>query len=398
MRHIRAQITLIALLFVGFAVLAYYMEERAQEITDAQTASSHNALRGGTEALYLLLGRLGMKADRLQASYNALTERHGLLIVAEPLERLPGKEEIKALARWVRSGNAVLYIVAPPARPLDPADPLFGDVAVVGAPIGTSSLMLRPCPFTYDVRELSVTLPDRLQPAAKTAWISDAYDSRGSILIERQFDQGMLLATAGIDLSNSQIATSDNAIMMTDIARQLGVGKNRKVIFDEFHHGIGFDRSDTDSPGTFSEAPVWIKLGLLHLLALAIVAAYNANHVLGRGATAQGAPSQSRGEFVYALARLFARARAADAALLILYREIKQDLAVTLGLAFDASIAELERTLAGRFPDFSAEAAKSLRECGQMLESGPWLPDQVLAMAARLEEIRRRCELVRYGA
>jgi hypothetical protein len=152
-------------LFTVFLATALYYERVGQESTSRDTPSSFNAASPGVKALYLLLDSFDYRTARLKSTLDTLGETDRLAIFIEPFSRRVHPDEIAALRRWVEAGGSALYFVTSPPRPLDPADKVFGDVAVVegsDAPetlapdLNSTPLMWTRTAFMRDVTRIAV--------------------------------------------------------------------------------------------------------------------------------------------------------------------------------------------------------------------------------------------------
>jgi hypothetical protein len=401
-RHlIRAREPLALLLMFAVFLFAVYQYKRVGNDTLPQnTPSSLNARPAGAKALFLLLRRYGYRVDRLEAGWRALTDSDGLTFVIEPLlpEREPSRAEVTALRDWVARGGTVLYCVTAPERPLDPNDPLGGDLAITRGDDATTTISLpaNASPYLQDVHRLSVNCPVRLQPAAGAGYTVLAADRFGPVIVQKSIGRGRLLVAADLNLTNNAaILDEDNAQFMVNVAATAVGDSGRNVLFDEYHHGAGFEGNDGDHPGgLLANAPLPLRLTLIHFAGLAALIIYNGNRRFG--APRRVAPPEERAntDYIRSMARLYRRSQSADIALMTLAAAFRRSLMRNLDLSPDATIDSIVARTQARYAVDAGPLGTLLAHCAR-IEAGERLPEsQLPALAQQLQDWQRRLQLV----
>jgi hypothetical protein len=389
-------------LFAVFVVFAMYSDRIAQEATTQDTPSMYNPKGVGLKAYHLLLERQGFRVADLRSDWSALKPGDGLVIIAEPFtpDRQPGSEEIEALRAWVERGGSVLYFVTKPARPLQPEDPLFGDVAIVEAdpkltqvsPVSSGS------PLVENVNEIVVASPVRLKLPPSGGYEVLFKDDAGILAITRPYGKGRLVAAAATSLvGNSGIREADNAVLLVNLAANLRPENRPTVLFDEYHHGVGLAKGENltgKEGGLLENLPVPLRLGFLHLLGFGALLVYNSNRRFGRAKTLNPPDYRPSTDYVGSLAKLYQRAGGADIALLSLHHDFARALTRHLELPPDATMPQVVARVGERHPGEVAEVQSVLALCEQVRAGTRITETELLNLARQMETLRRRLNLV----
>lgn len=386
------------LLFVLFLFSAVYYERKGQEVTPNESPSSLNAKTKGVKALYLLLETQGYHVGRLEAPWSSLSPQDGLVVLVEPFERGTELREVAALKRWVERGGTVLFLVTKPARPLDPKDPLFGDVAIIKGNAEAADVEVEEIdsPFLQDVADLHIQSPVRLQPSPVAPYQTLAKDADGALLLTKTLGKGTLLILASSEAANNSfLKEADNAIFLVNVAEWATQHAHARVAFDEYHHGIGYARGDGESEGSWFQAlPVALQLACWHLVGLGLLILYNGNRRFGALQTVPVAGSPSRGDYVRAMARVFHKAHATEIAIQTLYSHFLRDLARHLNAPVEMG-AERLSTLAASQCGVDAEPLRqTLMRCEQISAGERVTESEMLRLTQQITHYRRRCHLV----
>ncbi len=385
------------ILFVGFA--AYYARI-GQEKTARDTPSTFNVKPQGVKALYLLLDHFHYPLAQLCTTLNALDSGDRLLIVVEPLDpdRPITTEEIASLHDWVAQGGTVLWFVTSPPRPLQPDDTVFGDVAITAAPEQPSDVApnLSGSPYLRDVSHIVVNSPVRLEPAPKAPYEILFRDQAGAIALHKTLGKGHCLVVANsIAATNAAINTADNAVFLVNIADAALQGTDGRILFDEYHHGVGFANRDTSGDDTqFGSLPAPVRLAVWHLCGLGALLIYNGNRRFGRPRLLPVARYRPSTDYIGSMARLFRRAGAADIALLTLYKTFVRDLTRDLDLPPDADRERLVERAESKY-GVDGAALHPLLARGDAIQAGQRIGEmEMVSLTQQLEQFRRRCNLV----
>ncbi|HZT41711.1 MAG TPA: DUF4350 domain-containing protein [Chthonomonadaceae bacterium] len=389
----------LAALFVVFLVAVAYYQRIAQETTAHDEPSSLNAQGPGLKAFYLLLQQEGYRVDRLETTWNALDRRQGLLVAAEPFDRDRGIQpsEMRSLRRWVQQGGSVLYFVGAPPRPPDPGDIVFGDVAVSSGPPDLERI--KPAvstATTSDVVDIAVRSPVRLSVPPNSGYTTLFADSEGAIAITKPLGKGRLFVVAGpIAASNDSIREADNAVFLVNIVAETAGKTGKTVVFDEYHHGVGFDQANgSGEGGLWAATPLPLRLTLFHLLVLGALIVYNGNRRFGRPRSVSLPAYRPSTDYLDSMARLFRRAGGADIVLQMLYTRFARDLARHLDLQPDTPTAQLMSVAERRYGPDGGALERLMARC-RAIEAGQRIDEpEMLRLVQEIEALRRRYRLV----
>lgn len=388
----------IILLLALFVIGASFAIRGGHQAVPDSLPSSLNPRSAGNKALFLLYRRLGFSVGRLETNWDSAGNNTGLLIVIEPLDddRLPSKSEASHLANWIRKGGVLLYAVTLPARPVDSKDPIAGDLAIEKADdtLSASTPNLSDSPLLANVKSITVQSPVRLIPSPAYRILFS--DNQGPVTVEKNIGKGgVIVVSDNLLLSNGGIAQADNALFLSNIAAAYSPIGGKKILFDEYHHGVGLLRATNESSqGLWSSAPVPIRLALLYLLALTILAIYSANQRLGLPKTMDSRPYRPSSDYVSAVAGLHRRAGAADLPLKILAHGLKNQLCTALDLPLDAKTDQIVHFLSLRESLDASTLGTLLDRCETLSEKNRPSELDMLETAVELETWRRRIKLV----
>ncbi|HLV81480.1 MAG TPA: DUF4350 domain-containing protein [Chthonomonadaceae bacterium] len=389
----------LAVLFAVFLVAVTYYQQIAQETTSRDAPSSLNAQGPGVKAFYLLLEREGYRVDRLETGWSALDRQEGLLVAAEPFDPDRGIQpaEMRALRRWVQQGGSVLYFVSAPPRPPDPNDIVFGEVGVTaGSPALEQVAPAVKTAATGDVTAISVRSPVRLSAPPQSGYTTLFADSAGALALTKPLGKGRLFLVADpMAFSNDSIQKADNAVFLVNIAAETAGRAGKTVVFDEYHHGIGFDQaSGSDEGGIWASAPLPLRLALLHLLALGALIVYNGNRRFGQPHYVALPAYRPSTDYLDSMARLFRRAGAADIALQMLYTRFARDLARHLDLQPETPLPQLAAAAERRYGPDDGALERLMARCIAVVAGQRVGEPEMLRLVQEIEAMRRRFHLV----
>jgi hypothetical protein len=384
-------------LFVGFVA---YSASIGQEKAARELPSTFSAQPQGVKALYLLLDHYGYPLVQLRTSWDALTSEDHLLIVVEPLDadRPITKNEIAALHDWVAQGGTILWFVTSPPRPLEPEDTVFGDVAITEAMARRTEIApaTPTSPYLRDVSRIVVNSPVRLLPAPDAHYETLLRDSQGFVALHKPLGKGHCLVVANnSSIDNAGIKDADNAVFLLNVADSAMRGTPGRILFDEYHHGVGFDSRDPTRDDTqFGSLPVPIRLAVWQLLGLGALLVYNGNRRFGRPRMLPVMNYRPSTDYIGSMARLFRRAGAADIALQTLHKTFVRDLTHALDMPPDARRDLLVERAQSRYGVDGAALSRLLARCEEV-QAGQRIGEmEMLGLAQQLEQFRRRCNLV----
>lgn len=384
------EIGVLVALFALFSIFSLYLQNISEEVAGPAQPSSFSTAPRGVKALYLLLQKQGYIVDRLKTDYRVLGSEDGLLFAIEPMERALKAREVQELRRWTQAGGVVIYLADARARPKDPDDVLFGDVAVISMPEKAVELHPVRSPFTEAVRTVRFKTAARLVANPGGGYQRLLGDASGAVMLHKRVGKGhAFLGTIGTLAGNTEIRNADNAVLFVNIAAR-AVGSSRKVVlFDEYHHGTGFQVTGGDKEGVFQTMPPGLRLGILHGMALLLLLVYNANRRLGAPLPAMPMGRRPVLDYVSAMAGLLRRAHAADIALLNFYHRFRKELIAGMALPPDTPPDQLSRLAERRYGQ-QGKLAMVLRRCEEVAQ-GTRISDSELQQLYRdLESLRKR--------
>jgi hypothetical protein len=391
-------------LFTVFLASALYYERVGQEVTPRDSPSSFNAASPGVKALYLLLDNFDYRTARLKSTLDTLGEKDRLAIFIEPFARHVRPDEIAALRRWVEDGGSALYFVTSPPRPLDPADKVFGDVAVVEgsdepeeiAPdLSGTPFMWASTSFMREVTRIAVQSPVRLKPAANSGYEPLLRDKQGALILHKKLGRGHLLIAANSKMTaNAGIREADNAVFLVNVAAATTGAEKGIVAFDEYHHGVGFAQGDGKSGGGYLEnAPLPLRLALWQMAALGALLLYNGNRRFGRARSLKPPAYRPGTDYVDSMARLYRRAGAADIALQTLYKRFLRDLSRQLETPVDTPWPQICKLAEQKFKTEGEALAQTLRRCEEIVAGRRIGDAEMLGLTQKIEHYRRSFHL-----
>lgn len=292
--------------FVILVVLsALFLDQQPKSTSTVSTSYSANEY--GVKAFYTLIGdRLGYNVGRLHDSYDQLPSDASVLLVIQPLPRVPiTPEEAAALKRWISDGGVAIFLA-------DSADHLPGGF--------------------------------------KTS------RSIGKGRVYVQISKGFV--------TNKSLADYRRALPVLEVisshAEPNAVGN--LILFDEYHHGL-----QRSKPLGFAGCfPRHIRVAaaiiLFALIALGCGRARRFGAVRGLPESRTHRPEF---EYVESVARLYERADATDLAADILLQSLRQRLCRSLGLDQDSDSRVIVERLGNRVDKQAARSIESLLDYNQ---------------------------------
>jgi len=256
--HKTDYVILAVLALASVAVCVYIASEQASGTSRGRQPpfrTSLSAHDNGAMGCYMLYEQLGVQVGR---SYGPFSSRQlaeaDVLVVVDPLHALHPAEHT-AVGDWVRGGGLLICTtgVLTDEHGVDygttPYDLDEEDDAE------TSSTCRGP--LARDVRTVAIG-PATLD-GQPDAWEDEGdlrpllADERGVRIGERSLGSGRVIVLAdSAFLANEHLGEGDNAVLAANLAAySLAVSKGRRVVFDEYHFGIG------------RESPWWLMSEML---------------------------------------------------------------------------------------------------------------------------------------
>lgn len=384
-------------------------DQSTPEVTPVR--STYRTRPSGLRALYLTLPALGYPARRHQNTLDHL-QGDGALIIAEPV--LPiSPREWEAVRKWVARGNLLLLYSdsghlfepgerertqtpTPPvtASPTQPAPAVLGAANhVIQSPYRFEGASWSPerveeHPALGSSKKKQPKLSPHVFPPEPVVTL--AADPLGPALSLSRWGKGtVLLSCSPWSISNEGISKGSNLALFLNLIDAYGAGKRRPIYFDEYHHGQG------GPTGVLSLLPPVARGGLAQIVIALLLLVLAVGRRFGPIVPAEALERRTRAEYLTAMSLLFRRARALELAAGKLRDETQRDLARGLGLPPSAgpdAIAAAAQEKRG----VEAEKVRRILEEADLLSVArarqlPIDESRVLALAARLHELRKEC-------
>jgi len=299
------------------------------------TPSSYSTDWLGTKAAFLLLQQSGYRVERWESPPEELPEDAAgtTLIFAEPSERGSGAERA-AVSRFVSTGGRLLVMGASGASfaPQSAAIPIPDSDLT---PKSFSALL--PSPLSRNAPEVTMVAPDQWKSIGPSQLA--IYDRNGKPgVVWYRFGKGEVIWWAiASPISNGSIREKGNLALFLN-----SVGPtNSRVLWDEYFHGMRRSLSSY-----FAETPLpWASLQLAFACAAIL---FTFSRRSGPVRMPAGESRLSPLEFVDTLGSLYQTARAAPAAVEIVYQRLRLSLARRLGISANAKLPVLCQAAADR--------------------------------------------------
>ena len=299
------------------------------------TPSSYSTDWLGTKAAFLLLQQSGHRVERWESPPEELPEDAAgtTLIFAEPSERGSSAERA-AVSRFVSAGGRLLVMGASGGS----FAPQSSAVPIPDSDLTPKSFSaLLPSPLSRNAPEVTMVAPDEWRSIGPSQLA--IYDRNGKPgVVWYRFGKGQVIWWAiSSPISNGSIRDKGNLALFLN-----SVGpSNSRVLWDEYFHGMR--RSLTSY---FAETPLpWAGLQLACAIA-AILFTFSRRSGPIRMPAEESRLSPL--EFVDTLGSLYQTARAAPAAVEIVYQRLRLSLSRRLGISAKAKLPVLCQAAADR--------------------------------------------------
>jgi Domain of unknown function (DUF4350) len=299
------------------------------------TPSSYSTDWLGTKAAFLLLQQSGYRVERWESPPEELPEDAAgtTLIFAEPSERGSSAERA-AVSRFVSAGGRLLVMGASGGS----FAPQSSAVPIPDSDLTPKSFSaLLPSPLSRNAPEVTMVAPDEWRSIGPSQLA--IYDRNGKPgVVWYRFGKGQVIWWAiSSPISNGSIRDKGNLALFLN-----SVGpSNSRVLWDEYFHGMR--RSLTSY---FAETPLpWAGLQLACAIA-AILFTFSRRSGPIRMPAEESRLSPL--EFVDTLGSLYQTARAAPAAVEIVYQRLRLSLSRRLGISAKAKLPVLCQAAADR--------------------------------------------------
>ncbi len=320
--------------------------------------SSHSNSSSGARAAYLLLRRLGYPVRRWTEPPSQLPSAATgvVLVVADPEVIHP--QDLSRLREFVARGGRVVATGPMFSLAFERQQPILPAIQFAWKRYHP----VRVSPLTRGVRSI-------LLSATMSFTADDGTPFRGGGLYpikEFRYGRGTVVWWASaVPLTNSAISRADNAELLLN-----SVGnKSRQVLWDEYFH--------TPPQGVWSAtANSSFKWVLLQLGLLAVLVCFTWSRHFGAVRPLQAQDRHNSLEFIDSMAALFAKARASNTALAIVYEDFRASLQRRLGMRPGSSVQELAAAIRPLLPNRSARELQGLLERVEAAAANPRLDNR----------------------
>jgi hypothetical protein len=374
-----AWILIAVLMLFGFVV--YYVAVGSAPGTD--TPSSYATGKRGTKAFYLLLGELGFRVGRHSRPLsNIPPDAHVLFLVDPPYV---ADRDVRPLARWVKKGNALVLAVS--------------SLEAVPSELGVR-VVPRGFPTAASVRPERGRYSTGVKRVRVGASLSVRWSRRNSVIIKD--DEGIVAAEHPLGkghvivfgdprfLSNSMIGEEDNSVLLTNLVYE-HAPQDSRVLFAEYDEILA--RREGSAPPVLGRGG---KLALAQVLFAALFILISAGRRFGAIHPLPERVGQRRGwEFVRAMAGLYRRAEAREAALTAIHRSFRRELALRFGVADSATPGQAAETILRARQADRARLTALLSRCDQIAAGSKTSDAEIVALSRTIEECRRELGIAR---
>ncbi len=379
-----------------YIVAAYKCELIAQGNDARDQPSSLEHSKTGTGALYSLLDNLGVSTSRQLAPWSALPKQGGLLIVIEPLSRHPQPSETGHLKQWVDAGGSLLYICSGSPREPDESDEIAGELSLVRAAAKFEhAQIVVGSPYAAGARTLAVSSKLRIDTNGSKRYKVLVTDSEGVVAVEKKIGRGkVIVITDDLIAANDGIALDDNSVFLVNIVSS-AIKPGRLVLFDEYHHGVGFEDSVIgEVTSLYGEIPPVLRRILFLLLFGSITYVISENIKKRPILEVQSHKGHAVPRYGDSYARLLRKSNSTALAVRVIYESLLRDLRIKHG-----TVDMAPSDLIGREEQAASKTLAQLRStvlrCEAAIAGSKVTENELLGIAQNVAEIRRELSIGR---
>jgi hypothetical protein len=424
-RYFAGAVTIIIVIavLVGLSAAGAIEFNRPTENEFAPIRSTYNSGQTGTRAIYQLLEESGTPVARWRKHYSSLEAEaeDSILVIIGPFQsgQKISEEEAFALQVWISTGGRALIISRSPFDQF--GDPAIRAKAPEQLPVNyetpeqfidreSDELIAQPTELTRGIRGLALSdfatrmifHPQDRAKAARTGVVETAPspeeysapalyapvihlgDKDGAALADFTYGEGRVIFLSDpFVVANNGIARGGNLTLAMNMLRSMG-SPDRRVFFDEFHHGYYEGGNPLVNYVRGTPAP-WL---LLQGLGLSLLIVYTYSRRFARPLPLPQVDRHSPLEFVGSMANLQQAAQARELALENIYPRFKAGLCRRLGLSSRASRDEI---VAGarrrRLAISEIELRQTLSDAEVTLAGEPIDDARLLALVSRMRRI-----------
>ncbi|BCW95116.1 MAG: DUF4350 domain-containing protein [Fimbriimonadales bacterium] len=390
MRFLRERLGLVLLIGVVAALLLYSLR-LAQEARDPRFAPlplSYSQHRYGVKGFARLLERNGYTVRSLKRAYRELPEDADLLVIFPPPFRLDAigadgdwtEEDAEALDAWLKEGGRLLLFSGDSRLPESLAEDSRMRLPIAQFPVNrfVDAQPSLPAPWLEGIQR--VRLADQrvnLSPR-KERWVPLLHTGGAVEAALWYYEAGVVFECTDWQwLSNEQLREADNGAFILAVVRKL-LPDGGVIYFDDAGQG-DLERAPREARGFWGVAPMGVRIAFAHLMLITLVALYSLGKRFG---LPRPAPPRAPalGEYVDALADIYARAQAVHPAFEIVLDSIRRRLCRRLGLPAGATLLQLIQALPPESPLRSA-----LSDALQALQNPQLTADEARRILQRIE-------------
>jgi hypothetical protein len=250
-RHILYLLLAIAGVTLASAILLGSEPGRNRE----DASSTYSTHPKGCKALFLLLERLHLPAERFGFPFRRLGRSEGVLLVIEPRRTPFDKSDVARLEEWIKKGNRLVMFQGAAQRKATetkkqgtdykPSDKeRRSDRSTLAYRFGlrekkTHSDTRSTCPVSTarlpQIQELNVSDSIRWEKPPE-GWDVLVADAAGPLIVAKKLGDGEIVAVADPTIvQNRYLSRAQNARLVIAL---IGREKLRQtILFDEYHHG-----------------------------------------------------------------------------------------------------------------------------------------------------------------
>ncbi len=416
---------------IGLSALSFVKLDQPEESELSPIRTTYNPRPTGIRAFYQLLEETGANVARWRHGFADLATKadKSVLVIVGPFhgDSQPSSAEMRHLQSWVIAGGNLLIVSRDPRGEFaDPGLTVISSDEVDWAKSAdeivdplSDQLIVQPTVLTRNLKGLQFSklasririVPPRPQPSVSPSpapsptplgeeeeidYLSSPVvhlgDRHGAVLADFEIGEGRIaILTDPFVIANNGIARGANLTLALNLMTDLAGGE-RRIYFDEAHHGFREARNELFTYFRGTPAPWVLAQGIL----IAIVLAYTFGKRFARPLPLPQVDRHSPLEFVGSMANLQKVAAARDLALENIYPKFRAHLCQTLGLSVRAEIDDIaeaferRRTrMPGRFDVTADELRKMLREAEGVLAGAPVVDAElvrIVAIVRRVEE------------
>jgi hypothetical protein len=345
--------------------------------------SSYSAEWDGAKAPYLLLQNLHYYVERWEESPTEIggAPSNEVLILAGPTQT-PSDEEKSAIFEFLQQGGRIVASGSGAVKLLPDAPPLSEDYLTEET---TKFPALLPSPLMRGAPEISMFPPDDWQPKSPSQLVIYGNEETAAVITYQVGKGQVILWGNSSPLTNGGIRESGN---LPFFLNSIGPPEGVRVLWDEYFHG---------AHGTLwsyiARTPLIWGVAQFVIVFLTIVATYSRRQ--GPVSVPAKVSRLSPLEFVETLGDLYSSAHAGSAAVRIAYQRLRFQLTRQLGIATNASNADVAHGASQALAWNEQEISATLTRVERAISSAKVADADTLQLVQEMFDYASRLELRR---